>query len=403
MQSWCMGRNMAIKWAKLNELAAHSELGAPFPCNLPDVVACDFDDLKNQCCIHRVGMLCSVDTILLGKDGRIYFIEFKDSSKNPIASLKKKAFDSLSVFWMTIGRTESIKSICRRAVFMYVTPDSESAKLPSEEFAELLQQDVGSFQLPRSSNGRLINNWLNDFKLSGLYSEIIICTASEFSSNFDSKFEHGEDVCFSCPDSRCGSQDVNIIGESVGLAEESLNKLLRDARLEFVYNGPDFCCDDVKAINFVAAAERLLSNRMYMPSDSLAERRKDMIHVATAWSSDVLYLYHNWVRCKTPLARLVNCIFDSSYIAAWIFSPNKTFDQVASQLESVVAYDGEFDHLERSDNVVWLQNFYDNYIKWFTGEKKNCICPDVKYGLGCFISDGLYRKITTTNVLPIVV
>ena len=111
MQSWCMGRNMAIKWAKLNELAAHSELGAPFPCNLPAVVACDFDDLKNQCCIHRVGMLCSVDTILLGKDGRIYFIEFKDSSKNPIASLKKKAFDSLSVFWMTIHNIKMALSL----------------------------------------------------------------------------------------------------------------------------------------------------------------------------------------------------------------------------------------------------------------------------------------------------
>ena len=392
---------MTVRWNNLNKIAAHVGRVAPYPDELPDVTVCDFDEMKNLCCVHRVGKLCSVDTVLVGKDGRLYFVEFKDSSKNPIASLKKKAFDSLSVFWMTLGRDESIASICSRSVFVYVKPDTDLKKQPSKMFAEeMLFRDSGMLMPPRSRNGKIIDDWLNDFKVMGLYLDVEVLTTSDFVRDFSSRFELGDTVSFAPRQTDNGKVSTGFV---YAMKRMSLNRLLIKARTDIGCGGADFCEDCVEAIDFRAAAGELLNNRMYLPEEDLAGNRRDMLYVATASRNDILYTYHNWERIKNPLGSLVNCVFDSAYLSAWIFSPQESFLQAVANRSMVVAYDGDFVKLKRSPNIAWLQEFYDNYVKWFDGELNCDKCRDAKFGLGCYVADGLYRDITTTNQLPLAV
>lgn len=390
---------MTVKWNKLNQVAAHVGSDEPYPDPLPNVMVCDFDAIKNQCCIHRVGRLCSVDTVLVGKDGRLYFVEFKDSNKNPISNLKKKAFDSLSVFWMTLGRDESIESICSRAVFVYVKPDSEKKTPPSSQLAEnFLLNDAKGLTPPKSKDGKSIEYWLNDFKVTGLYLDVELMTTSDFVKDFPSRFELGEEVSFAPSQTTCSKVRTGFVPAT---EKVSLNQLLTRDRTEMGCGGVDFCDDDIEAVNFRDAAGELLKSRMYLPEEDLSGTRRDMLYVATAFRNEVLYTYHNWERIKNPLGRLVNCVFDSAYLAAWIFSPQTTFLQAVENLSAVVTYDGDFVELKRSPNVVWLQEFYDNFVKWFNRETISSKCPDVEFGLGCFVADGLYDNIVTTNQLPI--
>lgn len=392
---------MTVKWNNLNKIAAHVGRVAPFPDNLPDVTVCDFDEMKNLCCAHRAGKLCSVDTVLVGKDGRLYFVEFKDSVKNPIASLKKKAFDSLSVFWMTLGRNESIASICSRAVFVYVKPDADFKSRPSMSFAEeMLFRDAGNPAPPRSRNGNVVEDWLNDFKMAKLYSEIEILATSDFVRDFASRFEVGEEVSFEPRRAYCDE----AAGHNVqAMSKVSLNRLLINARSDLRCTGVDFCDDFVEAADFRDASAELLKNRMYSPTEDFLSNRRDVLYVAVALRNKTLYTYHNWAKIKNPLARLVNCIFDSAYLAAWICSPHASFLEAVKSLSAVVAYDEDFVELKRSPNIVWLQEFYDNYVRWFNGELSCDKCRDAKFGLGCFVSDCFYSDIVTTNQLPLLI
>ena len=390
---------MTAKWDKLNKIAAHVGRAEPFPDELPDVIACDFDAMKNLCCVHRAGKLCSVDTVLVGKDERLYFVEFKDSVKNPIASLKKKAFDSLSVFWMTLGRNESIASICSRAVFVYVKPDSEFKKQPSKMFVEeMLLRDSGRLTPPRSRDGKVIEDWLNDFKVARLYFDIEVMSTSDFVKDFSNRFECGDSVSFAPRQTNCGMAAASFVSPQ---EKTSLNRLLSRARSDMGCTGVDFCDNGIDAIDFRDVSGKLLRNRMYLPTENLSGNRREVLYVAAAVRGEALYTYHNWGRVKNPLAMVVNCVFDSAYLAAWILSPLATFVQAVANLSAVVAYDGDFVELKRNPNIVWLQEFYDNYVEWFNGESTSDKCCDAKFGLGCFVADGLYDKIMTTNKLPL--
>lgn len=393
---------MITTWKSLDEIASHVGSDEPFPIALPKVEVCDFDDLKNQCCIHRAGKLSSVDTVLSGRDGRLYFVEFKDSEKNPIASLKKKAFDSLSVYWMTLGRSESMSSICSRAVFVYVKPDSEIKKVASDELFDFFAQDSGGLPIPKSQRGKPIQDWLNDFKVARLYCDIEVMGANEFSNNFFSRFYSGKDVSFEPKSYECGCDREELHPENC-LKTDSLNRILSNVRQRMNVEGRDFCEENIEGIDFEAAIDDLLRCRMYLQKDDFNGNRQDLLHVASAWRDGTLYFYHNWDCIKYPFASLVNCLFDSSYLAGWFFSPSKTFDEFSSCLEAFVAYDGKFDELKRSPNLVWLQEFYDNYIAWFNGTSVCERCPNTKFGLGCFVEDRLYNKIEVTDKLPLMV
>lgn len=394
-----MVKSMTIKWNSLNSIAAHKGCDAPFPDELPNISVCDFDEIKNSCCIHRAGKLCSVDTVLPGKDGRLYFVEFKDATKNRIAKLKKKAFDSLAIFWMTLGREESMASICSRSVFLYVKPNSESKKPPSVAFLEeMLFRDSGNLQLAKSRNGNNIGNWLNDFKVEGLYFDVEELTTSNFIRGFSTRFETGEDVGFiSGQTMACSAMSMNF---RTSLERMSLNKLFTKARLDVGGGSGDFCADGIEAVDFRRLSERLLKNRMYLPNENLIGSRKEMFEVMVALKDKRLYTYHNWDKMQRPLGHLVNCIFDSSYLFAWIISPHLSFTQAVENLSAVIVYEGDFVELKRSASCVWLQEFYDNYIKWFNGEIDCDRWRDVKFGLGSLIMDGLYNRIITTKELP---
>lgn len=393
---------MMVKWNSLKSIAAHKDCDAPFPDELPDVIVCDFDEIKNSCCIHRVGRLCSVDTVLPGKDGRLYFVEFKDTAKNRVAKLKKKAFDSLSIFWMTLGREESIVSICRRSVFLYVKPNSESKKPPSVAFAEeMLFRDSGNLQPPKSYNGKNIDNWLNDFKVEGLYFDVEELTTSDFIRYFSTRFKIGKDVDFVLGQTMvCSAKPMNFRTSQERI---SLNKLLTKARADVGGGSGDFCADCIDAVDFRRLSEQLLKNRMYLPNENSIDSRRDKFEVVVALKDERLYTYHNWDTMQNPLGRLVNCIFDSSYLFAWIISPHLPFVQAVAKLSVVIVYEGDFVELRRSTSCVWLQEFYDNYIKWFNGEIVCDTCRDVKFGLGSLIVDGLYNRIITTKELPLLV
>lgn len=70
-----------FQWKNLAEIAAHKDgqggLGRFEGC-LPDADACDFDAQKEDFCASRANFLSSVDAVCAGKDGRVFFVEFKD-------------------------------------------------------------------------------------------------------------------------------------------------------------------------------------------------------------------------------------------------------------------------------------------------------------------------------------
>ena len=168
-------------WQPLTTIAEHKGTGEPFPSALPDIAGCDFDAVKRFACKFRLGALKSVDLVMPGLDGKLYFIEFKDAKTDRIAGLRRKAFDSLVVFWLSFGKHMSMDEICANAEFVLVKPDSERKKAPSETFFDELRQGAESLlPIPKGSGSEPLELQLRELTVYGLYSQVRIVFASEF-------------------------------------------------------------------------------------------------------------------------------------------------------------------------------------------------------------------------------
>ena len=376
--------------------------GTPFPGALPSESACDFDTVKNLVCKYRAGNLKSVDAVLPGKDGCIYFVEFKDVSANPIADLKKKAFDSLPVFWVSLGRRMSMRDICAKAIFVYVKPDSEKELPVSDLLAEKIffVEDAASLVPPKSYHGgSTLNLRLDELRKDGLYHDVIIETAGDFCKNYDERFGRCEKDDFRCRLNKC-------IGNSNGRSFQvndgamALNRILTASRMKhgYVSNG-DFCDDDIIAVDFGRIAGEWLAKREYDHENAETQGR-GTYYCADALmpESEMMYAYHNW-DVRYPIATLVNKAFDTFLLWAWIYHSNLTIEMLVCRLGFVVVYDGDCPKFERHKTQKWLQQFYDVYASWFNGSYVDKRNAPLRYGLACY-RDALefYGDVSTLSV-----
>lgn len=397
---------LGSSWARFSDIARHvGDGGTPFPDALPAASACDFDHIKGLVCKYRAGNLRSVDAVLPGNDGYIYFIEFKDVSANPIADLKKKAFDSLPIFWLSLGRKMSMREICARAIFVYVKPNSES-KLPvSDLIAESLffVQDVTSLKPPKSSRGdSTLNLQLNELRMDCLYHDVIIETAQEFCEKYDDRF------------GRCDKSDfiqrlplgISSVGwdahENDGATDStmSLNRILIDSRTkQGGVSREDFCSDDLEACDFGKKADGLLRKREYDHENAAAQGR-GTYYCADAFrqENETVYAYHSW-SVSYPIATAVNRVFDSFLLWAWIYHEGDAFETVEQRLGFVMISDGVCPEFKRHPTQKWLQQFYDSYEPWFNGSRVDKRNSPLKFGLACY-RDALkfYGDVVTPTV-----
>ena len=393
-------------WADISDIARHvGNGGTPFPDTLPAAFACNFDYVTGLVCRCRVGNLRSVDAVLPGCDGFIYFIEFKDVSVNPIADLKKKAFDSLPVFWLSLGRKMSMREICAKAIFVYVKPNSESRLPVSDSIAESLffVQDAPSLKPPKSLHGNsTLNLQLNELRTDALYYDVIIETAREFCEKYGNRF------------GRCSKSDfiqrlpLGISSGGGDVREDhggtdftmSLNRILIASRMkQGGVSREAFCSDDINAYDFGKKADRLLRKREYDHENAAAQGR-GTYYCADAFrrENETVYAYHNW-SVEYPIATVVNKAFDTFLLWAWICHPDMKIEALMHRLGFVVVCDGVCPKFVRHKTQKWLQQFYDVYASWFNGcyvDKRNL---PLKYGLACY-RDGLefYEDVSTLTV-----
>ena len=393
-------------WGRFSDIAKHvGDGGTPFPDALPSGAACDFDFVKGLVCRYRVGNLRSVDAVLPGCDGFIYFIEFKDVSDNPIADLKKKAFDSLPVFWISLGRRMSMREICARAIFVYVKPNAE-LKLPvSDLIVEdlFLVQDATSLKPPKSFHGNsTLNLQLNELRTDGLYHGVIVETAQEFCEKYDDRF------------GRCGKSDfmhrlLSGISSDVGDVPENdyepdytmpLNHILIASRLrQCGLSVEDFCSDDLEACDFRRKADRLLRKREYDHENAAAQGR-GTYYCADAFrrENETMYAYHNW-SVEYPIASAVNKVFDTFLLWAWIYHEGDVVETFERMLGFVMICDGTCPEFRRHPTQKWLQQFYDVYALWFNGSNVDKRNSPLKYGLACYRDAlGFYGDVVTSTV-----
>lgn len=396
-------------WADCSEIARHvGDGGTPFPDPLPDSPACDFDAVKRRVCTYRVGDLHSADAFLPGTDGTLYFVEFKDTYRNPLASLKKKAFDSLPVFWASLGRRLSIRDISARAVFVFVRPDGEGKQTPSEAFGEtLLFKDAPRIVPPKSNcDNSTLGLQLDELRRGGLYKDAVVENATQFRERFRKRF--GE-----CPLDAMLARIPGLASNPHGISgtpvpgkdgqrqeDQSLNSILKASRTQ--QNGPsnvDFCDDSVSAIDFALLAAEHLAKREYHPSGNAAGDMGAFFHPdALGSNGKELYAYHNW-NMIYPLSRLVNKVFDGFLLWAWICHADCSLDSLLGHLRLMVAIDGDKTDFHRHPTQKWLQEFYDVYSEWFCAPHADRHGCPLKYGLACHRDEmKFYDDISTLPV-----
>ena len=396
-------------WGTFSDIVKHvGDGGTPFPDRLPNKSACDFDSVKNLVCKYRAGNLKSVDAVLPGNDGCIYFVEFKDVSVNPIADLKKKAFDSLPVFWVSLGRRMSMYDICAKAIFVYVKPNSEKELPVSDLLAEKIffVEDATSLAPPKSYHGdSTLNLRLDELRTEGLYSDVIVETAKDFCEKFEERFGTCEKTDFYQRLSMCDANDNDRESrndDGTASAAISLNRILIASLVrQGGVSNVGFCPDDITAVDFRSAVNKLLKKREY--DHEYAEARgRGTYYCADAFrpESEMIYAYHNW-SIQYPIAMMVNKVFDSFLLWAWIYHPRMTIENLLRRLGFVVASDGVCPEFTRHPTQKWLQQFYDVYAPWFNGshvDKSRRNSP-LKYGLACY-RDAIefYRDVVTSTV-----
>lgn len=325
-------------------------VAAPYPDALPDCGVVDFDGVKNQLCAYRGYRYCSVDALVVGRDGRFYFIEFKDTTDNPIAWLRKKAFDSLLVFGLTVGHALSMEEIRRRAVFIYVTPDG-THMADSDKLGVIFEESAGEAP-PDPLPYQLAN-----LRATGLYSDV-------------KSFETAQFLAF-----------IGSIGDFS--ADEIKTGAFVTCQLALTCH-PCVSCSSLTSRDLKTCVEPLLSLRMDRPFDELTNRR-DQLMLADSFTAQTkcVGLHHDWA-VGYPIMTLATTAFDSFVICAVAFDPGRSMDDSADAMTLASSFEGVPPLFTRPSHAFqYVYDFYDAYSpKW-----------PVKYGLDLFRDIGFYAVV----------
>lgn len=289
-------------WRSLNNLA--SKTNEPFPVELPELSALDFDKIKDSVCAYRGWELCSVDAVTIAKDGRIFFVEFKDTSDNPVAWLRKKGFDSLLLFWIAVGRSLSMEVIRDRVVFCYVcNPETRY----DDEFGKDLQMAEG--RPPIASKP----DQLDELRYSGLYGEVRHLSPNEF----------------------CEMISGVTVARSIAELQQWLAMSYQPMRPRPSVPRP--CCTSG---DFKTCVSHVAELRMLYPFDQTIHRQK-ALRAAETYDADaeLVSWKHDWSQ-YFPIMSLMTCCFDSFALWSLAFHSDGPLSEAGEILNARIEFSG---------------------------------------------------------------
>lgn len=337
-------------WRSLNELACKTN--EPFPVELPELFALDFDKIKDAVCAYRGWGLCSVDAVTIAEDGRIFFVEFKDTSDNPVAWLKKKGFDSLWLFWIAVGRALSMEKIRDRVVLCYV---SNPEKRYDDELNQDLQVSAGR-EHPISAKP----DQLDELRNSGLYGDVRSLSPDKFSEM--------------------------IRGVTVARSIEELQQWLAVSYqpMQPRPSVPRSCCISG---DFKTSVSPVAELRMLCPFDQTIHKQK-ALRAAETYDADaeLVSWKHDWNQ-NFPVMSLMACCFDSFALWALAYRSDRPLSEIGKTLNAGIEFSGNAQlAIPRPPNTprdAYRHRFWEVYSPHFNN----------KFGLSVFEQVQLYNRI----------
>lgn len=328
-------------WQRLSMVAS------PYPDALSDISVLDFDEVKNRICSYRGYRLCSVDAVVADRDGHFYFIEFKDAEANPIAQLRKKAFDSLLLFWIAAGQSLSMEDIRGRSSFWYVIPDALQPSA-ADQLGVLFETDAGEdVQDP-------LPHQLDSVGQSGLYAEVRTFRTAQFTSAL---------------------RAINVVG--------SLPEFIASARRPSG-NMRRVGLTCVASLDFKTCVRSFVSLRMDLPFVELMNKRdRLLLYDGYDGETETVTLRHSW---NEPYPRMVLATktFDTLVIWAAALHADRALSDSGGVLNGTVTAEGSPPPICRPQGTSrYVLEFYDACSPYF----------NKKDGLQLYIDNNLYQKI----------
>lgn len=336
-------------WRSLNNLA--SKTNEPFPVELPELSALDFDKIKDSVCAYRGWELCSVDAVTIAKDGRIFFVEFKDSSDNPVAWLRKKGFDSLLLFWIAVGRSLPMEVIRDRVVFCYVyNPETRY----DDEFGKDLQ--VAEGRSPIASKP----DQLDELRNSGLYGEVRHLSPNEF----------------------CEMIRGMTVARSIAELQQWLTVSYQPMRPRPSVPRP--CCTSG---DFKTCVSPVAELRMPYPFEQTIHKQK-ALRAAETYDADAerVSWKHDWNQ-RFPIMSLMTCCFDSFALWSLAFHSDSPLSEAGEILNARIEFSGHakqsFPEPQNTHANAYLHRFWEIYSSHFNS----------RFGLPVLEQECVYKSI----------
>lgn len=336
-------------WRSLNELARKTN--EPFPVELPELYAIDFDKIKDSVCAYRGWGLCSVDAVTIAEDGRIYFVEFKDTSDTPVALLKKKGFDSLLLFWIAVGRSLSMEEIRDRSVFCYVyNPETRY----DDEIGKDLQMAEG--RQPIASKP----DQLDELRNSGLYGEVLHLHPNGF----------------------CEMIRGVTVAQSIAELQEWLAVSYQSTRQRLPVLGLDCASGDFKT-----CVSPIAELRMPYPFDQKIHKVKGL-RAAETYDADaeLVSWKHDWNQ-NFPIMGLMTCCFDSFALWSLTYHSDSPLSDVGKTLNARIEFSGgapqALPEPPNTHKEAYRHRFWEAYSPHFNSG----------FGLPVFEQECVYKRI----------
>lgn len=398
-----------LNWASFDRIAErkHVEGGlGGFAGALPHEFACDFDEVKKDCCRMRASSLTSVDAVTVGVDGLIYFIEFKDTERFPLGVLRRKAFDSLVLFWMSLGEKLSFDELCQRSVFAYVRPDGAVGASTADDAAiSVVFSEDASMSPPMDGYGMPIEDRLNELKQLSLYADVWTISASEFSSRYGARVGplDRDEFC-----RRIEGYGRTAVSEPVWrsrlvVSKVSLNSLLTAARSAARSDYIQFCSDDKEGDDFRGLVDEMNEIRCPLSAGGSVEFKRLFTCNAYQEQECRLVLYHDWAVGKFKFTRLINTVFDGFLLWCLMFNPGKKFNQLYNKLSLACVYEGAMPPLPNDSQIQeWQKDFWTEYRAWCLSQKRDADGSAFLFGLGWFVDKNMYKTIKTLAMVDLV-
>lgn len=151
-----------------------------------DSVKDDFDQLRDDRG-RNLEKLKSVDAFFRSSDGKFYFVEFKNATSESLdaidegepinVSLRKKAFDSITLSGLTVTQDVVGKTLMKNAILIVVYKSSPIDSLAAIGFGNSLARRANGL---KGSTEYPIKWGLNALKTSGLYDDVYTWPDNKF-------------------------------------------------------------------------------------------------------------------------------------------------------------------------------------------------------------------------------